>query len=119
MKTKISPAVVGLFVLGAMLLVLFALLTTRQAWPSPHDLLAAPPWIWFGGLLGAFYITATIVVVPRLGTGLTFALIVAGQMLVSLLIDQVGLFGSAHVPLSASRVAGAMLLVFGVVCLRR
>jgi transporter family-2 protein len=35
-----------------------------------------------GGLLGAIYITATMLALPRIGIALTFGLIVAGQVLI-------------------------------------
>jgi transporter family-2 protein len=42
---------------------------------------------WTGGILGAFFVAATITLVPRLGVALTFSLVIAGQMLVTLVID--------------------------------
>src|SRR6478752_84686 len=44
-------------------------------------------WHWVGGLLGAVYILATIVVAPRLGAATLVAALVAGQMLASLALD--------------------------------
>ncbi|WP_310397917.1 DMT family transporter [Hymenobacter sp.] len=78
-----------------------------------------PAWGWLPGVLGAFYVTATVVLVPRLGAVLTFALIIGGQMLISLLLDHFGLLGLAVKPLSAGRLAGAALLVVGVLLIRR
>jgi bacterial/archaeal transporter family-2 protein len=47
----------------------------------------APFVAWTGGILGAFFVAATIMLVPRLGVALTFSLVIAGQMLVTLVID--------------------------------
>src|SRR3954470_17494009 len=41
----------------------------------------APASAWIGGLLGAFFVTSTVVLVPRLGVAMTFSLIIAGQMI--------------------------------------
>ena len=35
----------------------------------------APWYVWFAGLLGAFYVSMVIVLMPRLGIALTFGLI--------------------------------------------
>ena len=47
-------------------------------------------WMWSGGLLGAFYITAALVLAPRLGAGSFIAAVVAGQMLAALAADRFG-----------------------------
>jgi transporter family-2 protein len=36
------------------------------------------PFVWLAGILGAFYVAAVIILAPKLGTALTFSLIVAG-----------------------------------------
>jgi transporter family-2 protein len=79
----------------------------------------APIWAWTGGLLGAFYVSAVVVLTPRLGVAATLGLSVAGQMLAALLLDHYGLVGLATRPVSAQRVVGAALLVVGVVLIRR
>jgi transporter family-2 protein len=94
-------------------------LLVRAPFPSSAEVARAPWWLWTGGILGSFYIVTTIVALPRLGGALTFALIVAGQMFVALLIDQIGLFGIDKTPLSATRVAGAVMLVAAVVLIRK
>jgi transporter family-2 protein len=74
----------------------------------------APWWAWTGGLMGAFYVAATIVLLPRLGALALVGLVVGGQVLASLCIDHFGLLGVEQHPLSVMRLAGAALLVVGV-----
>lgn len=106
------------FIVGTALL--FALsLASREPWPAVATLTRAPWWVWTGGLLGAVFIFSTIVVVPRLGAAFAFALIVAGQMTASIAIDQFGLFGVQQASVSPGRLAGAALLVCGVVLIRK
>ena len=77
-------------------------------------------WLWIGGgLLGACYVTLIIVLTPILGVALTFGLIIAGQMGMSLLFDQFGWLGLPVHALNLWRVAGAALIVAGVVLIRR
>lgn len=76
-------------------------------------------WLWTGGALGALYIFVAVVLAPRLGAATLIASIVAGQMLASLLLDQFGWVGFAPHPISPARLVGALLVIAGVVLIRR
>jgi transporter family-2 protein len=102
---------VGLVALGAWLL------ATRA--PPPVALGKAPLWAWTGGLLGAFYVSAVVFLVPRLGVAATLGLTVAGQMVAALVLDQAGAMGLASRPITGARVLGAAMLVAAVVLIRR
>jgi len=76
-------------------------------------------WVsWTGGLFGAIYIAISILLLPRLGAALVVALIVLGQMLGALAFDHFALLGVPENPISVTRVAGAILLIAGVVLIR-
>ncbi len=79
----------------------------------------APAIAWVGGLLGAFFVTAAVTLVPRLGVAMTFSLIIAGQMIVTLLIDHYGLLGVTVKEISFARIVGIVLIAAGVVLIRR
>ena len=79
----------------------------------------APAALWIGGLLGAFFVTSTVVLVPRLGVAMTFSLIIAGQMLVTLVIDHFGLLGVPVKEVSLARIGGILLITAGVVLIRK
>lgn len=68
-----------------------------------------------GGLGSALYITAGIVLVPRLGATVAVGLFIAGQVGASLVLDQGGWLGVERDPLDAWAVAGAAAVVGGVV----
>jgi transporter family-2 protein len=99
---------VGTLALAALMLVM------RVKWPSPDELVRLPFWLWLGGLFGAFFVVATIFLVPRLGAATMMAFILAGQVIASLLFDQYGMLGYPVHPLSAMRLVGVGLLVAGV-----
>jgi bacterial/archaeal transporter family-2 protein len=63
--------------------------------PLPSAVAAAriPWWSWSGGLFGAIFIGLAILLIPKLGSATFFALLVAGQMLGSLMFDHFGLLG--------------------------
>ena len=78
------------------------------------------PWpVWCAGLLGVFYVSATLILTPRLGAALTFSLVVAGQLLAALALDHFGLFGIPVQSISWIRVLGVVLITAGVVLIRR
>jgi transporter family-2 protein len=76
-------------------------------------------WHWVGGLLGAVYIVATIVVAPRLGAATLVAALVAGQMVASLALDHFGWVGFTVHPIDPWRLLGTALIVGGVVLVQR
>jgi transporter family-2 protein len=79
----------------------------------------APLVAWSGGLLGAFFVSAIAASVPRLGVALTFSLAIAGQMLISLIIDHFGFLDVPVKEISLPRVLGVLLIVGGVIIIRR
>ncbi|WP_026997912.1 DMT family transporter [Flectobacillus major] len=79
----------------------------------------APWYVWLAGILGAFYVSTIIVLMPRLGVALTFGLVIAGQMTVSMLMDHFGLFNLPIREISAGRLIGAFFLLLGVILIRK
>ena len=74
---------------------------------------------WTGGILGAFFVAATIILVPRLGVALTFSLVIAGQMLITLVIDHFGLLDVPVRQVGFMRIIGVTLITIGVILIRK
>lgn len=74
---------------------------------------ALPAWSWAGGLCGAITLAAMAAAAPRLGAGMMISMVITGQVMFSLVLDQYGLFGSAPYPLTPRRVIAACLLLAG------
>jgi len=74
----------------------------------------APWWALVGGLLGAVYVFVAIEAVRTLGASGLTAVVIAGQLAISVLIDRFGLLGIAKQHISAARIVGLVLLVAGV-----
>jgi transporter family-2 protein len=105
------------FLVGTVLL--FAMtLVLRLPWPSLSALAQAPWWAWLGGLLGAILVFLAIVLAEQLGAAVMVALIITGQMIVSLLLDHYGLVGYTRNTLSPARIIGTVLLLSGVFLIR-
>lgn len=105
------------FLTGTIFLVVLAVVTRQPL--AIEGIRQTSPWMWTGGLLGAFFVTTTIFAVPQLGPGLMIALIVTGQMLAALVIDHTGfMLPEAH-PMNWGRVIGAVFMIFGVVLIKK
>lgn len=106
------------FVVGTIGL-LVASVALRVSWPSLRAIESVPLWAWTGGLLGAVYIAASVVLAPRLGAAVLIASIVAGQLAAALLLDHFGLLGFVRQSVTPTRLTGALLLFAGVYLIQR
>jgi bacterial/archaeal transporter family-2 protein len=66
-----------------------------------------------GGIGSAVYITAGILLFPRLGAVVTTGLFIAGQMLASLVLDSFGLLGVVRAELDWSAAVGVLAVLAG------
>jgi transporter family-2 protein len=104
------------FAVGTAALAAYALATRETMfWPG----IAVAPWYaYLGGLCGAFSLTVIILTYPKLGPGLTFGLLVAGQLLVSVMLEQFNILVEQPHPISILRLAGVGLVLGGVFLIR-
>lgn len=103
---------------GGVITMLVVLLVTREPLLPAASVAGSSWWLWTGGFFGAIYIVVAVVLLPRLGAATVVTLIVAGQMLSSLAFDHFGLLGIMQHPVSIFRLAGALLLVAGVILIQ-
>jgi len=73
-----------------------------------------PWWALIGGLLGAVYVFVALEAVRTLGASGLTAVVIAGQLAISLVIDRFGLLGVARQSIGVQRIAGLALLLAGV-----
>jgi transporter family-2 protein len=113
-------------VLGALISVtvtfvclLFAALVLRLPLPGPRLLTILPRWVYVGGIIGAVFLFATLYLAPRLGVAALVALMVAGQLAAAMIMDHFAWLGVPERPFSLLRLLGAVLLLAGVLLIRR
>ncbi|NAS11499.1 DMT family transporter [Poritiphilus flavus] len=106
------------FLIGTLGLLVY-LLILKFDFSTMEQTKTVSPVVWLAGILGAFYVAAVIILAPKLGTALTFVLIVAGQMTVSLVLDHFGLLGLPVKHINWQRMLGVIFLVAGVLLIRR
>jgi bacterial/archaeal transporter family-2 protein len=78
-----------------------------------------PWWLFTGGVFGAFFVVASILAAPRLGATLFVILVVLGQLLGSLWLDNAGALGFAKTAISWQRVVAVGLVMAGVWLVKR
>lgn len=113
----VAAAAISFFVGAIALAAITGLLTQTQGvslnWRAPA------PWLFIaGGLLGAAFVTSTVILAPKLGAAALMAFLVTGQLLTGLLLDRIGFLGLAVRELTLGRVAGALLLICGALMIR-
>ncbi len=115
-----NPLIAALVSFGVGTLALAAAaLAARTPMPAAVDAARANWWQWTGGVFGAFYIAATVVLAPRLGAALLVVAIVAGQLAASLAVDHFGWIGYPTHPLNFWRIVGAACVAVGVILIQR
>jgi transporter family-2 protein len=98
------------FAVGTLLLALVVLVAGRGSF---RGLAQASWWELTGGGLGAFFVTMTIVAIPRIGTTSALAAVIGAQLTTGVLLDHFGLFGFRTIPLDSKRAIGVALLIAG------
>jgi bacterial/archaeal transporter family-2 protein len=108
--SPIAASTLQLAVGAALLLALAVLVGAVEHLDRVPD---APAWHLVGGVGSAIYITAGILLFPRIGAIVTVGLFIAGQMAVSLVLDGFGWLGLPRDDLGATAWVGAAAVVAG------
>lgn len=72
-----------------------------------------PPLYFAGGLCGVVFVVAALATVRPLGASGVVATSLLGQLVASVVIDRLGLFGLAKSAISPVRIAGLLLIAGG------
>ena len=107
------------FTVGLICLLLLNFVINASAVTNLKPASVGPWWLWLGGFLGAIFVGYITWVNQRQGVALTFALVVSGQIFCSLLIDHFGLFGSAISSINLPKVIGAILIILGILLIKK
>ena len=116
MGSPLGASTLQLSIGAALLLVLAAVVGTL---PRLEGVTDAPAWHLVGGLGSAIYITAGILLFPRVGAVVAVGLFIAGQMVASLVLDAAGWLGVTSDPLGAASLLGALGVAAGTVLIVR
>jgi transporter family-2 protein len=114
-----SPVLAALisFAVGTAVLVIVWLASGNR--PRAASFGGLPAYAWFGGAYGALYVAVAAYAAPRIGLAALITIGIAGQIAIALLLDQFGALGLPREPINLGRIAGALLVIAGVVLVRR
>lgn len=104
---------------GGFLVFLIAELVSPHHFPRLGELMAIPPYLLTGGIIGSIFVVSAIFIVPKLGSTGWITLIVAGQLVMSLLLDHYGILGLPVKNFNWIRLSGALMLLLGSILIIR
>lgn len=107
------------FLTGTIFLLILNFIVNGQAVLNLKPASAGPWYIWLGGLIGAFFVGYITWINQQQGMALTFALVISGQVFVSLLIDHYGLLGSAVRTITLEKIIGSILIISGIILIKK
>src|SRR5690242_14152813 len=107
------------FSVGLVCLLILNLAVNTSSAISLRPTTVTPWYIWLGGFLGAIFVGYITWVNQQQGVALTFALVVSGQLFCSLIIDHFGLLGSAVRTITLEKILGAVLIIAGIVLIKK
>lgn len=114
-----SPVLAALisFVIGT--LALFAVWLASGNRPGTEGFARVPWYAWLGGFYGATFVAVAAYAAPKIGLGSLITIGIAGQIIMAMWLDHIGALGLPKDPVTLMRIAGAVLVIVGVVLVRR
>lgn len=115
-----SPVLAALvsFLVGGMCLIVGAIVI-KAPLPSLNQINSLPTWLWGGGMIGAAVVLGSILAGPKIGALALVSLLLAGQLVASILIDHYGWLGFPIQKMNVQRLLGVLLLVGGFLLVRK
>ena len=101
------------FLVGTLLLAILVIVQAEQR-PTLSSLALIPWYLWLGGCLGVYAISMSIYTAPKLGFLTLSGLIIFGQIVMSMIVDQFGLLGTDKTPVNWQRLLGGVVIFIGV-----
>jgi transporter family-2 protein len=108
------PAVIVNYLVGITSIALY-MLWKRDPLPALSKASQVPWWGWGGGLFGAAYGVAAVILASQLGAATLTALVVTGQLICSVILDHFGWVGFDPHPANVWRILGCVLMTAGLV----
>ena len=106
------------FLVGGFCLLIGAF-AVKAPFPTWNQVVSLPCWTWTGGLIGATVVFGSIVAGPKIGALVLVSLLLAGQLVASILIDHYGWLGFSVQKIDFQRLLGVVLLAGGFLLIRK
>ncbi len=102
------------FLVGLVLIFIITMIISKGRL-NPVKGSGATPWMFFGGLYGAFSVLFNVVATPYLGVTLLMAGSMLGQLVGGMVVDSFGLLRMPKIRMNGWRYSGVALIALGVV----
>ena len=86
----------------------------RVQMPELAKFSAVPWWAWIGGVFGAGYVMIQLTLGDKLGASTMTGLLVTGQIIFSVILDNFGWLGFEQHPAKMGRLVGAAIMIVGL-----
>ena len=102
------------------LLVLSVILIFARTQISLTQVISLPLFVLLGGgIIGAYVVFISLIAAPILGVTTLFAALLAGQLVISVILDHYGILGLNSQKVDLQRLIGISLLIAGVYFVRK
>ena len=101
------------FLIGTIVLAFLVFFESADR-PSVQQFTRIPWYLYLGGVLGVYALSMSLYSAPKVGFLSLAGLIIFGQVLMSIVIDQYGLLGNEKVTLNWQRLLGGVVIFIGV-----
>lgn len=115
-----SPVISSLcsFLVGTFALMVYSVASPGLLSKASFQIWNAPVYAWLGGLVGAFFILTSLIVTPKLGLAVALCVVIAGQLIMSVLMDHFGWFGFAVRLFTWTKAFGLALVLGGIILIK-
>ena len=112
------PALLVNYIFGLTAVLIYSL--ARHVPVPPLDKAVQTPWWgWLGGVAGAVYGLAAIVLASQIGAARLTALVITGQLVCSVILDHFGWLSFEVHTAGIGRIAGCALMIIGLILIAK
>lgn len=80
-----------------------------------HHLKEVPSILYITGVISAFVVLGSTILIPHIGARKFFILLIAGQVLMAIVVSHFGLLESPKDPVNMKKMIGAILVLTGAI----
>lgn len=116
-KIGLLESVVIVHAIGLVMSFIYFLVLEKEKRRSLLQVIITKPYLLLGGFIGSFAVVSISYSVPIIGVFLVSTALVAGQFILSFIIDVNGLFGFEKVPLTRRKLLSITIMLIGITLL--
>ncbi len=106
--------------LSSFIFTVSAMMISAKHYPSLVQVKSIPWYLWgTGGALSAFGVGMFYYLIPKMGVGAMMSYALSGQLLIAMIASHFGWFELPVKPLNNVKIAGAVLLVIGIILINK